>query len=50
LQERERSAVRSGTVFVFDEKESGNWKKKKKKKKKKNKDKKKLYLQNICIK
>jgi hypothetical protein len=24
LQERERSAVRSGTVFVFDEKESGN--------------------------
>jgi hypothetical protein len=24
LQERERSTVGSGTVFVFDEKESGN--------------------------
>ena len=24
LQERERGAVRSGTVFVFDERESGN--------------------------
>jgi hypothetical protein len=23
LQEKERSAIRSGTVFVFDEKESG---------------------------
>lgn len=32
LQERERGAVKSGTVFVFDEKESGKRKKKKKKK------------------
>lgn len=25
LQERERGSVKSGTVFVFDEKESGNY-------------------------
>lgn len=35
LQERERGSVKSGTIFIFDEKESGNTKKKLNQRKKK---------------